>query len=191
MNRFSRVARLLAVPLLFLVMLAPADATLLTAGSPLEFDFDFTADLPFNAARIDAAWTPALVPGRAFGIDFYDQPGAVDFLGGASLSGGGSSTFNLVSAPGIADGIFSIVVSVSTGSVDVTSLVLQLGNLNLQTDVFTPLAPDVSRTLIPAVAVPEPATWGLLAMALLAFAPVAARRAARRGQSSGTISPTM
>jgi len=174
------LARLASLAFLYVATAVPVHAVPLVAGSPLAFNFDFTSAPSFDGARVSVNWTPALAPGQSFSMNVYDDPDAVGFVFGFINFAGDEGGFTWQNSA-TADGIFSIQLSVNVGSVDLTSLVLELVTYDPDTG-YSPLSPPVRVTLVPA-SVPEPDTLWLLAVALAGLG-VARRSTHRRPERS-------
>jgi hypothetical protein len=143
--------------LLGLAVPAHAAPITLTAGEVATFNFDFV--------------TPGLVPPTALGISFYADAapqGPGDFglwTGYSELDGGGAQIFgpfnailhSTVLTAGAVDGLFSMVLTVATGSITVNPVAYTW--IDNSTQGAGPVTPTLA-------AVPEPATLALLGVGL-------------------------
>jgi hypothetical protein len=161
-----------AVVLLATVLLSvQARADILSAGSPLAFNLDFSAEPSWEALRVQFDWTPPLTGAQAISINVFDGPNATgNFL--ASATPPATSTIDFVFfAGGSFPDVLSVQLLLNSGTVDLTSLSFEIGLQGFDPNpvtggpFFIPFEPPITRTVI--VPTPEP---GVLALLALAFA---------------------
>jgi len=137
----------------------PAHATLISAGT-MTFNLNFTSSMPYTQAGSNVQGTPtaALAAGQVLTLKECSDPNGGGTCNTFSVPGPVVSPFISLgdTSAGFVDGVFSVQLSLNTGTFDVASLTAF---------VFNAAGTKTSVTLIPSV--PEPATLALLGIGLV------------------------
>ena len=140
-----------------------ANAAIITAGTHI-FNLDFTADQPYFAAGYEIFGPLQVATGQEITFSFHgDVNGGGDF-GGANIFDAGFTAGPgdplggpIAGSADFLDGIFSVVVTLNTGTVDLGSLTAFVIDAN---------GAVIASQSLPLTAVPEPATLALLGLGL-------------------------
>lgn len=150
----------LALALVAGLQTAPASATVITAGT-YNFNLDFTAAMPYSWANVELVLA-SLLTGQHLSVTFFpdlNEGGLA--VGPTTIAGPFNSPVTVIfgaSAIGLSDGLFSVRLTLDTGTADIGSPFAFVSTAFAGTPIAS--APLVFGS------VPEPATLVLLGVGL-------------------------
>lgn len=167
----QNLAVMAAASSLWLGMPAAVHAAPITAGNDLLVNFDFTsttAVLPFTGLNLAFTYSGFNAGEQVTISRFGDLNGTGLGLGSSTRSSNGSTTLS-IPAPGLLDGVFSLIFSLNTGDVSI-DLVRAIGTTDLGGGSSRQVQSDGVLIPVSVAAVPEPSSILLLGAALAALA---------------------